>query len=317
MAVTVIKAERVAATMLGLLERETVVSRLMWLNPGGDFRGAKNDTISIRVPAYAVSRTRDLRSGAPRLASSLTETKVDVSLTTDVYMRVPITDEELTLDIENFDAQITQPVASAIVRGVEDAALSRLSVSTYQHTVDIDDFARPFDAVVRARRHLNDARVPQEGRVLVVGSEVEEELLTDDLFVRADQSGSTNALRDAEIGRVAGMPVFTAPGLEPGEAYAFHRTAFTLVTRAPMVPRGAPWGTTMTFGGFSIRVVQAIDPEEVVDNFHADLWLGTGIIRDFGSLDADGYFTPDTDPDPDTDTPLFVRAVKLTLGSGS
>jgi P22 coat protein - gene protein 5 len=314
MAINVIKAERVVATMLGLLERESVVSRLLWLNPGGDFRGAKNDTISIRVPAYAVSRTRDLRSGDPRVASSLTETKIDVSLTTDVYMRVPITDEELTLDIESFDQQITQPVASAIVRGVEDAALSRLSTTTYQHNVNIDDFARPFDAVVRARRHLNDSRVPQDGRVVVVGSEVEEILLTDDLFVRADQSGSTNALREAEIGRIAGMPVYTAPGLDPQEAYAFHRTAFALLTRAPMVPRGAPWGTTMAWGGFSLRVVQAIDPEEVVDNFHADLWLGTGIVRDFGSLDADGFFAPDPDPNMDTDTPLFVRAVRLTTG---
>jgi hypothetical protein len=315
MTVTVIKSERVAATMLGLLERESVLARLFWLNPGGDFRGAKNDTISIRVPAYAVARTRDLRSGDPRVASSLTETKVDVSLTTDVYMRVPITDEELTLDIESFNDQITVPVASAIVRGVEDAALTRIGAATYQHTVNFDDFARPYDAVVRARRYLNDARVPQSNRFIVVGSAVEELMLTDDLFVRADQSGSTNALREAEIGRIAQMPVISVPGLEPGEAYAFHRSAYALATRAPLVPRGAPWGTTMTFGGFALRVVQAIDPAEVVDNFHADLWLGSNIVPDYGSIDADGFFTPDTDPDPDNDTPIFVRAVKLTGGS--
>ena len=134
-------------------------------------------------------------------------------------------------------------------------------------------------------------------------------------FVKVDQSGSDMALREAQIGRIAGMPVYTIPGMEPGEAYAFHRSAYVLSTRAPMVPRGAPWGTTLSWGGFAIRVVQAIDPEEVVDNFNADLWLGTNIVRDYGSIDSDGFFTPDATPDMDADTPIFVRAVKLTGGS--
>lgn len=322
MAVTTVKATRVVSTLLGVLNRETVLSRLFWLNPGGDFRGAKGDTVSIRVPAYTEANVRDLRSGATRVKSNLTETKVDVSLDTDIYKVVPITDENLTLDIENFEQQVIAPVANALVRGIENEAIALAESATYAFNVNINSFSRPYDAIVRARRHLNDARVPMDGRFLAVGSAVEELILTDDLFARADQSGSDDALREARIGSIAGMPVISVPGMDPNDAYAFHRTAYVMSTRAPLVPRGAPDGATMTWQGYALRVVFAVDPDELVDNFHADVWTGTSVVRDYGSITEDsdgdpttGFWTPDADPDLDSDEPLLVRAVRLSIGS--
>lgn len=321
MAVTTIKATRVVSTILGVLERDTVLANLVWRDAAGDFRGAAGDTITIRVPAYTEADSRDLRSGTTRVASNLTERIVPVTLNTDLYKRVPITDEELTLDIIEFEKQIITPVASALVRGVETEIIGLLESSSYEFDVAFDDFTRPYDACVRARRHLNDSRVPMEGRALVVGSGIEELLLTDEQFVRADYSGDTMAFRNAMIGRIAGFNVFYVPGLPPDEAFAFHRTAFILSTRAPMVPRGVPQGqgATMEFNGFSLRTVFLTDPEQVVDNFNADIWTGTNIVRDYGSIVDDGdlepgtgFFVPDPDPDLDNDTPLFVRAVHLS-----
>lgn len=315
MTVSVIKSERVVSTILGLLERDSVLSRMLWRDPAGDFRGARGDAITIRLPAYTKAKSRLLRSGDARVASSLTERKVIVELTHDLYERVEITDEELTLDIENFDRQVTVPVAKALVRGIEDASISLVENATYDHTVNFDHFPRPYDALIRARRHLNDSRVPDDGRALVVGSAVDELLLTDDLFVRADQSGSDEALRNAQTGRIAGVNVYQIPGLDPGSAFMFHQTAYVLSTRAPMVPRGAPWGTTMDWEGFAMRVVMAIDPEEVVDNFNADTWYGTNIVEDYGTINGDGFFEPTENPDVSQAPDVFVRAVKLTGGS--
>lgn len=322
MAVTPIKAERIVRTMLGVLNRDTVLAKLFWLNPAGDFKGAKSDTISIRVPAYTEPNVRDLRSGATRTKSNLTETKVDVTLDTDIYKVVPITDENLTLDIDSFDEQVTTPCAAALVRGIENEAIALAESATYAFNVNMNAFSRPYNAVVRARRMLNDARVPMDGRFLAVGSAVEEEILIDDQFARADHSGSTDALREAVIGRIANMPVISIPGLSPNDAYAFHRTAFVLSTRAPMVPRGAPDGATMAWEGFAIRNVFAVDPDEMVDNFHADTWTGTNIVTDYGEVTEDsdgdpetGFFVPDATPNLDSDVPLFVRAVRLSIGS--
>ena len=310
------KVERMVNTTLALLERDSVLAPLTWLNAAGDFRGAKNDTISIRLPAYAKANTRALRSGTARAVTTLHERKVDVTLDTDIYQRVKITDEELTLDIENFERQVVVPVAGSLARGIEDAVVTEVSAATYQNSVVLSA-ADPYPAIVKARRHLNDSRVPQDGRVIVVGSEIEEVLLKSDQFIKADQSGSTAAFREAQIGRVAGFPVITVPSLAPAEAYAFHRTAFVTSSRAPFVPASAAAGAVASAGGFAIRIVQILEPDTVVDNLHADVWVGTNHVTDFGTIDADGRFEPGIDPaNPTSDEDdYFVRAVKITLGS--
>ena len=314
MANNFIKAERVVRTALGLLERQVTLPRLVWRDAAGDFRGAKNDTITIRLPAYSEANSRALRSGANRSKTTLTEVPVNVSLDTNLYNVVDILDEELTLDIENFDRQITLPVISGIARGIENQLVTEMSGATYQHTQTIDPDA-PHVAIAAARRDLNDSNVPMDGRALAVGSAVEETLLTNDQFVRADASGSDEAFRNAMIGRVYGFPVFTVPGLDPDEAYAFHRTAYVLNGPAPIVPRGAPWGATMSWEGFAIRVLQVLHTDDPVDQFHADVFTGTNIVADYGEIDEDGKFVPSADPDLDHDDPIFVRAVKLTLAS--
>jgi len=151
-----------------------------------------------------------------------------------------------------------------------------------------------------------------DGRALVVGSGIEEAILGSDQFIRADRAGDSGAFRSAEIGRVAGFTVYTVPGLDPDKAYAFHRTAFVLSTRAPLVPRGAPWGASMAWDGFSMRLVQAIDPEEIVDNFHSDIYIGTNVVPDYGDFDDNGFWVPATEIDFEHDTPVFVRAVEIT-----
>jgi hypothetical protein len=302
-------------TALALLERDAVLANLVWRDAAGDFRGAKDDTISIRLPAYAKANKRALRSGDARTVSTLHERKVDVTLDTDLYQRVKITDEELTLDIESFERQVVVPVAGALIRGIEDEIVDEVQGASYENEVTIDRDA-PYDGIVDARRKLNDARVPADGRILIMGSEVESVFLKDDQFVRADASGSTETLRNAQIGRVAGLAAISVPALEPDEAYAFHRTAYVLNSRAPMVPASAAAGSTIAADGFALRVVQILEPDTVVDNFHADVWVGTNIVEDFGKM-TNGRFQPGIDPeDPAVgEADRFVRAVKLTLGS--
>lgn len=314
MAYDAIKAERVVRAGLGLLERQVVLPRLVWRDAAGDFRGAKNDTITVRVPAYFKSNKRSLRSGTARTKSTLTERSVDVTLTDDLYGVVDITDEEITLDIEAFDRQVTVPVLGGIARGMEDELTTLMEGATYQHTITVDTTS-PYEAVTEARQNLNDSQVPMDGRALAVGSELERHFLNSPQFVRADQSGSAQTLREAEIGRIAGFPVFAVPALAPDQGYAFHRTAYVLNSRAPMVPDGAPWGASESWEGFAIRVLQMVATDDPVTQFHADAWVGTNTVRDYGSFDADGKFEPAENPDLANDTPLFVRAVQLQVPS--
>lgn len=313
------KAERLVSTSLGLLERDTVAARTVWRDAAGDFAGAKNDTISIRLPAYAKAKKRALRSGDPRTSTELHERVVPVTLDDNLYMRVPVTDEELTLDIAQFESQVIVPMTAGIVRGIEDETIALIEGADYHenHILEIDE-EDPLATVTTARRLLNDARVPFDGRVLLVGSAVEELLINE--LTPADETGSTSALREATIGRLRGFPVIAVPGLDPEVAVAFHRTAFVVSSRAPKVPAGAPSGAVGSYGGFALRLVQAIDPEEVVDNVHADVFVGTNEVKDVGSFDSNGHWEPAEDPEDDSDPDLeeaLVRAVKLTLPSSS
>jgi hypothetical protein len=327
MAGSYIKATRVVNTMLGLLVREATLPQLVWRNPVGDFAGAFNDTVSIRLPAFATARTRTLRSGASRTKDNLYERKIDLTLDTDIYMDVPITDEELTLDIADFGAQVLNPVANAIVRKYEDLIASEITGASYDETIAyVSSTDDPYeDVAVPARLKLNQAYVPLQGRVLVVGSDLEAAFLRSPNFVRASWSGTTQTLREAQIGRVAGFDVYGSPAIPADEGYAFHQTAFALSSRAPVVPAGCSWGAIGTYGGFAIRTVRNYDSDAVEDRFLADAWAGTAPVTDIGHYDADpaegGKFVPVTDPaNPVSsgsawqhDSARLVRAVKITV----
>jgi hypothetical protein len=313
-----IKPEVVVDTALALLEREVVLPNLIWRDAAGDFRGAKDDTISIRLPAYAKANKRALRSSDARVRSKLHERKVDVTLTHDLQVDIPVTDEEATLDIRNFMRDLVAPALRGIVRGYEDEVADLITGATYAHstiTVDPDAEQGGYDALVDARKALNDANVPMGGRVAVVGSSIEAAILKSPQLARVDQSGTDSALREATIGRLAGLPVISANALPPEEGYVFHRTAFVLNTRAPFVPDGAPWGASMSAGGFAIRAVQVLDPDDIVNILATDAWVGTNVVTDVGEIGADGKFEPAVDPEESGAEELLVRAVKLELGS--
>jgi hypothetical protein len=309
---TFITAEQVVAQMLGVLERDTTLAQFTWRDVGADrFRGAKNDTVTLRVPAYVDARTRVMRSATGLTIDELDETSVDVRLDTHVYKAVRITDEELTLDIVNFGEQVTGPVMGSIARAVDDAVGDEMAASTPEVEVSIDE-ADPYAGLVDARVALNLASVPPSQRFLAVGANVEAAILKSDRLARFDMSGSSDALREAVIGRIAGFTAITAIGLDPDIAIAAHQTAFPLALVAPEVPQGASWGEKATYRGLQMRVLRDYLPDGSTgpaDRLLADTFLGAATTLDKGSIDADGKFVPDADGDP-----ILVRAVKLTLG---
>jgi len=309
---TFIKAEQVVNQMLGVLERELVLAGLVWRDAVPSFKGAKNDTVSLRVPAYTTARTRVLRGGQPIVVDDLDETKVDVTLNTHVYKAIGVSDEEMTLDIVDFGQQITAPAMSSVVRKVEDTVAAQLSLSTPAVDIILDE-DDPYLGLVDARIALNNAGVPASQRFLAVGSTVEAAILKSDRLSKFDQSGSDSALREATIGRIAGFTAVSAPGLDPDVAIASHKTAFVLALVAPVVPQGAAWGETRSYQGMSLRVLRDYDPtgsSGPVDRLLTDTFMGTGIVRDRGHIDSNGKFQPSENG---TDPQLLIRAVKLSL----
>ena len=217
MASTFIKAQKVVSTTLGLLLREMMLPGVVWRDAAGDFAGAAGDTITIRLPSYTTARTRVLRAGTAITMDDLAENVVTVTLNTDVYKAVPITDEQMTLDIANFGQQVMDPVVRSVALGFEDA-------------------------------------------------------------------------------------------IAPNLGFAFHKSAYVMSTRAPVVPDGASWGATQSYGGIAMRVLRDYDFVNVRDRLLADAYLGTNIVQDTGRFDANGKFVATDQPY----TPQAITSVAAT-----
>jgi hypothetical protein len=321
-----LKPTVIANTAVGLLYRELVVARTVWtdaINPG-EFTGALNDTVTMRVPARRTARTRVLRAGTAIVNDVSNEFGVDVKLNTDIYNGAPITDEEFTLDITDFGGQILMPQIQAVAEGLEDKVIDHIQGATYPGGMQIN--ADAADLVVsgatdwylvalRARKLLNDQNVPRSQRTLLVATDVEEDIMRADRFTRADSIGApaTDAITEASIGRIAGFNVIPTSGLDEGQAYAYHRTAFVLAARAPKVPQGVSMGTTRGLAeaqgavgavqGVGVRWIMDYDYTNTTDRSLVNTWAGTASVTD-----------PITPSDPDSLSSLR-RAVKIINGS--
>jgi len=302
MANTFIKATVINRTALGLLEREIVLPTLVWMNGIGDFAGAYNDTINLRVPGRATARKKALRAtGNDRniTLDTITELNVPVQLTDDVYSAVPITDEEMTLDfgVESLGKVILVPQVRAVAETLEAGIAEEMQSATYETTVWVDASTDggTWNGYVDGRKALNKADVAMGDRLFVGGAGFEAALLKDPQFNRYDHSGDANnsAVRDATIGRIGTTEFVTSNALRDGEAYLFHRSAFIFANRAPVVPAGVPFGASESFGQLAMRWIRDYDAQTLTDRSVVNSYAGYAHVADPG----DG----------------FVRAVRLLL----
>src|SRR5690554_3781142 len=306
----------IASAAIALLERDSILAGTVWRDAAADFAGKKDDTISIRLPAYAVANKRTLRANATRNRSTLYERKVDITLDTDLHVDVPLTDENQTLDVQSIVRQVVAPATGAIIRAIDEEIAGVMEGASYAVTLDWG--SDPYAALVDARVALDDHNVPDVGRFLVVGTEVQAQLLKDELLVQANTSGSTQTLRRGVIGQVAGFDVLASKTIAPDVGFAYHRTAFALAARAPVVPSGVAWGQSVASDGFAVRVMQHLtqdDSKDLVNMVFHDTWIGVNVVTDNGTIDENGKFVPSVNPSEGSD--LFVRAVAIGAASSS
>jgi hypothetical protein len=318
-----LKPDVIAAAALGLLERELVLPRLVTRMGINDFRGAADDTVTIRVPARTTAREYEWRTRvSPIVLDELSETSVAVTLSKHPYSAVAVTDEELTLDITSFGEQVLRPQIRAVAEKLETYVYSAMDGADLHWpviapgagdspggggtTAEYDNDAKDIlVALVEARRRLNVKNVPVAGRVIVVGADIEAILLNGSQLLDASAAGSDGALRDAQIGRLYGMPIFTSNALPTDEAWVFHPSAFVLANVAPTVPEGVTMGSSQSFEGLAMRWIRDYDPNYLRDR---------SVVSAFA-----GYASVEEDPDPTAsvgDQVENVRAIKINL-SGS
>ncbi|MDY7102126.1 MAG: P22 phage major capsid protein family protein [Actinomycetota bacterium] len=107
-------------------------------------------------------------------------------------------------------------VADTFVAGLYTQAAEANQLGTV--TIDSPDDA--YGMLVDLRTKLTRASVPTEGRYVIVEPWIYAFLLRDDRFIDYSKSGTTQGLREGQVGRAAGFEVYesvNAPSLDSGD----------------------------------------------------------------------------------------------------
>ena len=286
MANSFLKAEKILQTALALLQREIVLPSLVTRYGQADFAGAKDDTITLRVPAVLTARDYEWRTrNSVIVVDDVTETSVDVTLDTHPYSAVAITDEQLTLDITSFAEQILRPQVRAVAERLENIIAVTLGGAIVPADAEVDHTIGTTDGyvtAVRARKILNIHNVPMADRVLLLGANLEEDFLNSDHLTLVDQSGSDSALRDGTLGRILGFTVVTSNAIDPDIGYAFNKSAIALGNVAPVVPDGVTAGASESLGGLAMRWIRDYDPNYLRDRAVVSAFAGAASVEEDG-----------------------------------
>ena len=279
--------QRIAMT-LGLLYREMVLPRLVWRDAATDFGGKQGDTVTVRVPG--VLSARDVDRNSDIVTDEIEETAITVKLDKHVYSAVAITDEDETLEIEDFGAQITTPQVRAVAEKLEDHLIAAMKAATFDADVievDTGDSGDdPFEVFLEVSKALNVRNVPRAQRRMVLGADLERWVLSNDKLHKVNEAGTDEALREAEIGRLAGFDLYGSNGLDEDEAVAFHRTAFVLSNRAPIIPQGVTWGAAQSFEGLAMRYIRDYDASKLQDRAILSSLMGATSVEETTGEDS-------------------------------
>lgn len=285
----------IAEAALATLYENTVMAQLAHRDYSSEFTAKVGDTVNVRKPAVFEAKEFDPVSGIE--IQSATETTVAVVLNHHADTSFEVTSKDMTLKIDDFAEQLLNPALESIAQKIDKDTLDTLIAGTTAEvgTGNYGDPAVPLwtrpEVLIQAGTVLNINKVPTNDRFAVVGPTTNGKWLDTDQLKRVDESGSTEALREAYLGRrlfgfspywtqhveqPAGTPASGEPTTEVG--VAFHKTAVALVTRPFELPQGAANAVVMNYKGFGIRVVIAYDNVKKKDVVSVDTLYGVKVL---------------------------------------
>ena len=184
-----VKPEKLAATAVALTERELVVPTLFAKKGIEDFKGAKDDTLNVKVPGILPAHDYEWRNNRAQelILDPYKERKIAVRFGGDAYSATSLTDEEWEFDFNGWGTSILPAQAHAVARKLEYGAVKALKTGKY--TVEIGAKENNvLKDIIEARRALNLLGASKVSRTLVVGSDWDTLLQSAD-FVKAASVG--------------------------------------------------------------------------------------------------------------------------------
>ena len=274
MANTLITPTLISKQVMGTWAYNNVLTNLFNRSYSNEFGGGRGDTVTIRKQATLTASLFVRGTGV--VPEDVVESSVTVQVS-DLYdVSVELTQEDLDMDVTDFGWQISEPAGRALSRQAEALVAAELVKQITPGTIPL---ANPIFGFIGARQGLNAAEVPLEGRFVVVGTDVAALLLGDDKFLKANEAGSDQALRAAQIGRFLGMEVYESVTVPSNEAYVCHPDALTFVSIVPQIARGTAQAAAGNFDGLGLRTAFTYDQKFKKDLVSFDSYYEVAPLR--------------------------------------
>jgi len=276
----VLTAQGISSLAIELLTRSLVLPSTVSRIPGGEFAGANGDTITVRVPQPGSARTQ-ATAGATITYDDVTEIPVDVSLS-HLYHGKLVSDEEMSLQLEDFGRQITRIQVDAVATGAEDELTTVMNALAADSSFALSGSDTDTEnAIIAASETLDSNNAPAGDRYLAVSPQIKSRILK--ILDAADKAGDASALRRAVIGQLYGFTVVASNALTAGTALAYHRSAFAFANRVPVAPRGANDSATATAGGVGLRQIFQYVPDKLSDASVVSTFAGAAAVYEDGT----------------------------------
>ncbi|MCI0632513.1 MAG: phage capsid protein [Actinobacteria bacterium] len=289
----VLTAQGISRVAIDLLVRRLALPRTATMLPAEEFAGSNGDTITVRVPQPGAALIQ-AGPGAALTPADVNEVPVDVTLA-HVYHLKNVSDQELSMQLEDFARQVTRVQVNAVAIGVEDQMAAAMNGQALDGTIEFALAASADDTkaqILAARQALGEADVPPDGRFFAVSPDIATRVLSVPEFTKVNESGSAEALRRAVIGNLYGFTFVESNGLTAGTACAYHQSGVALGIRAPVRPRGATESASISEQGVALRHVFQYAAATAQDQSLVSTFAGAAIVAE---------------DDPPTVFPRFIR----------
>lgn len=209
---TILTPDIIAKEALMQLESNLVMAGLVHRDYSKEFVNV-GDTITIKKPAKFVAKNFLGQTEDQELSEGKTTVKMDRYRD----ITVPITSKEMTLDISDFSEQVVKPAMSAIAEAVDSDILAvgiqnagnKVAISSTPEIKDLANIGKALDKKKAPRDSL---------RNLVLGVDALYKYNTLTEFTDLSASGSSEALRDAIIGKAYTMNTYMSQNVPASSA---------------------------------------------------------------------------------------------------
>ena len=284
MAITLFSPTQAARATLSSLRYLTNLPRTVRQDFSNEFVAGRGQTVNVLGPISAgtakvyTKANRDARAAIQ--FNDITQAWFPVTLEDQVYNAVRLPDDFATFTLEDMTRQVLRPQAESVVDALAAPLISEMTAIVTDASIPAvaPDGSNIRQVLIKARQVLNERKIPAADRWFAVGSDIEAAILSDTLLQKVNESGSSEVLRNATIGRLFGFTIVADPTLPSDFGIAYHRDAFAHVTRPSRQPDGAAFSASVAQDGYALRWIQHYNPLQLEDQSVVDTFFGATTV---------------------------------------